>query len=138
MLNKKSGNARGTKSVSRNRGGIKNHLGATLAVLFAALTMAILGGIVGIGTAPASAYYIKGSTQVINAELLPSIGITILDNTASSVITDLAIDILPSPTGTFGKNSAIADVFTTNRTGYTLYISSDYNNRSNIKVFANF
>ncbi|MBR2864310.1 InlB B-repeat-containing protein, partial [Candidatus Saccharibacteria bacterium] len=130
MLNKKSGNARGTKSVSRNRGGIKNHLGATLAVLFAALTMAILGGIVGIGTAPASAYYIKGSTQVINAELLPSIGITILDNTASSVITDLAIDILPSPTGTFGKNSAIADVFTTNRTGYTLYISSDYNNHA--------
>lgn len=77
-----------------------------------------------------SAYWITDAPQQVNVYLRPSIGISILDSTATSEITDLAINITPTSTGSFNKNSAVAHVYTTNPTGYTLYISSDYQNHA--------
>ncbi len=72
----------------------------------------------------------RTAQQIVNVNLLPSIGISVLDSTATNTITDLAVNIVPTSTGAFNKNSAVAQVQTTNRTGYTLYISSDYQNHA--------
>jgi len=82
----------------------------------------------------ASAYWnITGnSEEQINVYLRPSIGISILDSTATSTISDLSMNITPTSTGTFTKGAAVAHVYTTNPTGYTLYLSSDYKTHANV------
>ncbi len=78
-----------------------------------------------------AAWNITDKTQQINVYLRPSIGISILDSTATSTISDLTFNMVPSASGTFQKQSAVAHVYTTNPTGYTLYISSDYKTHTN-------
>ncbi|MBQ3325549.1 hypothetical protein IJG79_00120 [Candidatus Saccharibacteria bacterium] len=112
MLNKKE------KNITRG-------LVAIFALVFAYTTISLLAPL-----QKTSAYWITDAPQQVNVYLRPSIGISVLDSTATSDITDLSINITPTSTGTFNKNSAVAHVYTTNPTGYTLYLSSDYQNHA--------
>lgn len=63
------------------------------------------------------------NSQVI-VNLPEIINLHILDSTASSDINNLAMSINPTPNGAFTKGSLIADVSTSNATGYKLYMTS--------------
>ena len=52
------------------------------------------------------------------------ISLRLLDSTASSDINNLVMNINPTPNGAFTKGSLIADVSTSNATGYKLYMTS--------------
>ena len=62
----------------------------------------------------------------INVYIDPVISIRALDSTGTNPITTLPISVTPTSTGTFAKNNLILQVDSTNSTGYSLYLTSDY------------
>ncbi len=68
------------------------------------------------------------STADVVVNLTSAISIRTLDSTASSEISALSLELTPSPTGRFIKDTTIVDVATSNATGYMLYMASDYTN----------
>ncbi len=74
--------------------------------------------------ASASAESVGSST--LSVRVKDVIAIRILDDTGTSSISTLGIDIAPTPNGSTVTKNAIVDVATSNETGYTLYMDSDY------------
>ena len=72
----------------------------------------------------ASAESVGSST--LSVRVKDVIAIRILDDTGTSSISTLGIDIAPTPNGSTVTENAIVDVATSNETGYTLYMDSDY------------
>ncbi len=72
----------------------------------------------------ASAESVGSST--LSVRVKDVIAIRILDDTGTSSISTLGIDIAPTPNGSTVTKNAIVDVATSNETGYTLYMDSDY------------
>ena len=69
----------------------------------------------------------SASTAVdINLYVDPVISIRALDSTGTTDISAVNLDVIPTDTGAFTKNSLILQVDSTNHTGYNLYASSDY------------
>ncbi|MBR2659286.1 hypothetical protein IKD60_00825, partial [Candidatus Saccharibacteria bacterium] len=69
----------------------------------------------------------SASTAVdINVYVGPVISIRALDSTGTTDITAVNVDVIPTDTGAFAKNSLILQVDSSNHTGYNLYASSDY------------
>ena len=69
----------------------------------------------------------SASTAVdINVYVDPVISIRALDSTGTTDITAVNVDVIPTDTGAFAKNSLILQVDSSNHTGYNLYASSDY------------
>ena len=69
----------------------------------------------------------SASTAVdINVYVDPVISIRALDSTGTTDISAVNLDVIPTDTGAFAKNSLILQVDSTNHTGYDLYASSDY------------
>ncbi len=68
------------------------------------------------------------STADVVLNLTSAISIRTLDSTASSEIESLDLELTPTPSGRFVKDTTIVDVATSNTTGYMLYMASDYTN----------
>ncbi len=64
------------------------------------------------------------ATSRVAVTLKEIIALRILDKTASSEISNLVLDITPTPNGVFTKGSFIAETSTSNATGYKLYLTS--------------
>ena len=62
----------------------------------------------------------------INVYIDPVISIRALDSTGTNPISALPVNVTPTSTGTFAKNNLILQVDSTNSTGYSLYLTSDY------------
>ncbi len=69
----------------------------------------------------------SATTDVV-LNLTSAISIRTLDSTASSEIESLDLELTPTPSGRFVKDTTIVDVATSNTTGYMLYMASDYTN----------
>ena len=67
----------------------------------------------------------SAATQ-LSFTLSQAIAVRVLDSTATSEITNLSYNISPSPSGFTTRNSAVVDVATSNETGYSLSMTSDY------------
>ena len=96
-----------------------------VAVLFSALVSLVpsampFSGQLGLDVPSASA-----ATQ-LSFTLSQAIAVRVLDSTATSEITNLSYNISPSPSGFTTRNSAVVDVATSNETGYSLSMTSDY------------
>ena len=65
-------------------------------------------------------------TTLVTLNLTSNISIRTLDSAASSEISALNLELTPTPSGKFVKNTSIVDVATSNATGYTLYMTSNF------------
>ena len=74
--------------------------------------------------ASASATTTNSPNSSLVVTLPEIISLRLLDSTASSDINNLVMNINPTPNGAFTKGSLIADVSTSNATGYKLYMTS--------------
>ena len=76
-----------------------------------------------------SAYAANGpssNTNQVNARILGTIAIRLLDSTATTEISSLNFNLTPTPNGVVDTETTVVDVATTNPTGYKLYMQSDY------------
>ena len=64
------------------------------------------------------------ATSHVAVTLKEIIALRILDKTASSQISNLILDLTPTPNGVFTKGSFVAEASTSNATGYKLYLTS--------------
>ncbi len=64
------------------------------------------------------------ATSHVAVTLKEIIALRILDKTASSQISNLTLDLTPTPNGVFTKGSFVAEASTSNATGYKLYLTS--------------
>ena len=79
------------------------------------------------------------NTNEVNAHILGTIAIRLLDSTATSEISQLDFSFdgssaskpLPTPSGVSQTNTTVVDVATTNPTGYKLYMQSNYQDTNN-------
>lgn len=69
----------------------------------------------------------SASTE-ITVNINDAISIRTLEKTASTEISKLDLELIPTPRGRFVKNTTQVDVSTTNSTGYKLYMASSYPN----------
>lgn len=67
-------------------------------------------------------------TTTVTLNLTSAISIRTLDSSMSSEIEALNLELTPTPSGRFVKDTSIIDVATSNATGYTLYMTSSYTN----------
>lgn len=81
-------------------------------------------------TTPSSPVTDDNPSEVIVNVSGNGIAMQVLDATATNAIDHLNLDLSPSPTGVFNKTTAIIEVGTTNPTGYTLTMISDYQDHS--------
>ncbi|MBR2989688.1 InlB B-repeat-containing protein, partial [Candidatus Saccharibacteria bacterium] len=93
-------------------------VGATTGLAALVLTW-VLSGVVTTATDASAA------TQ-LSIALTQAIAVRVLDSTATSEISTLSYNISPSPAGFTTRNSAVVDVATSNETGYSLSMTSDY------------
>ncbi len=95
-------------------------------ILFACATFlcSVLTFSISVPSPSASAESVGSSTLSVRVKDI--IAIRILDDTGTSSISTLGIDIAPTPNGSTVTKNAIVDVATSNETGYTLYMDSDY------------
>ncbi|MBQ8984760.1 hypothetical protein IJ098_02820, partial [Candidatus Saccharibacteria bacterium] len=70
------------------------------------------------------------STADVVLNLTSAISIRTLDSTASSEIESLNLELTPTPSGRFTKDTTVVDVSTSNPSGYKLYMQSDYTDPS--------
>ena len=70
-------------------------------------------------------------SSTFSVEVKDVISVRVLDGTATSQIAELNVNIAPTPQGSTVTQNAIVDVATSNRTGYTLYMASDYQDNNN-------
>ena len=62
----------------------------------------------------------------VTLNLLDSISIRTLDSTRATEIESLDMELTPTPSGRFIKDTTVVDVSTSNPSGYMLYMSSEY------------
>jgi len=70
------------------------------------------------------------ATADVVVNLTSAISIRTLDSTASSEIESLNLELTPTPSGRFTKDTTVVDVSTSNPSGYKLYMQSDYTDSS--------
>ncbi len=62
----------------------------------------------------------------VDLELSDVVSIRILDKTATTAIDSLDLELVVTPTGAFTSDNFIVEAATSNRTGYKLYMSTDF------------
>ncbi|MBO7699352.1 fibrobacter succinogenes major paralogous domain-containing protein [Candidatus Saccharibacteria bacterium] len=62
----------------------------------------------------------------VDLELSDVVSIRILDKTATTAIDSLDLELVATPTGAFTSDNFIVEAATSNRTGYKLYMSTDF------------
>ena len=95
-------------------------LGVITASLAVALALGAINSPSAFATDSASA-----STDV-TLNLSEAIYVRILDSTATTEITKLSFDFVPTTAGVSSTSRAVVEVGTSNLTGYKLYMESDY------------
>ena len=69
---------------------------------------------------------VTSSGSQVSVSLSDIITLRILDAEESTEIENLTLDLTPTPLGVFTKGNMLAEVSTSNSSGYKLYLSSDY------------
>ncbi|MBQ3309810.1 hypothetical protein IJG78_04025, partial [Candidatus Saccharibacteria bacterium] len=66
---------------------------------------------------------VSGSSSIITVNLTEGLAVRTLDSTATNAISSLDLELTPTPTGSFNKDTSIIDVATSNPSGYNLYMT---------------
>lgn len=114
-------------------GKISNPSKVLLASLSVIVLLALISSFAFFSTFSTSSAYADpngsaSATADVVLNLTSAISIRTLDSAASSEIESLNLELTPTPSGRFTKDTTIVDVATSNTTGYMLYMASDYTN----------
>ena len=106
----------------------KEHVAQQLLFLCGIITSFVVVGTFGNAYADSQ---VSGSSSIITVNLTEGLAVRTLDSTAANAIESLDLELTPTPTGSFNKDTSIIDVATSNPSGYNLYMTSmgkDHNN----------